>query len=73
MKAANVQLTKRQRDVLRGWWVSETTAETAKRLNVKPGTVRFYRDQARLRLGNAPDMQAAVRRAVKLGLLKGTA
>lgn len=57
-------LTHRHLDVLKAWWAGETTEETAARIGVKVGTVRFYRDQCRLRLNGAPNMQSAVKRAL---------
>ena len=62
-------LTDRHLDVLKAWWAGETTEETADRLQVKVGTVRFYRDQCRLRLNGAPNMPSAVRRALKYKLI----
>ena len=63
-QAKYLPLTERHLDVLKAWWAGETTDETADRLGVKAGTVRFYRDQCRLRLNGAPNMQSAVKRAL---------
>lgn len=63
-------LSPRHVDVLKAWWASEPVEDTAFRLGIKVGTVRMYRDQARLRLNYAPDLQAACKRAVEMGLLR---
>ena len=63
-RTSYLPLTPRHIDVLKAWWAGETTDETAARIGVQPTSVRFYRDQARLRLNGAPNMQSAVRRAL---------
>lgn len=63
-------LTPRQLDALQGWWIGESTEETAARMEVQINTVRYYRDQARLRLNHAPNLPTAIRRAIVHGYMK---
>jgi DNA-binding NarL/FixJ family response regulator len=65
-------LSPRHLDVLKAWWAGESGPETAERLGIKLGTVRFYRDQARLRLNCAPNLQSAIKRAITRRLISRT-
>lgn len=65
LRAANVEphLTRRQADVLMGWWHGEQREETAKRLGIKLGTVDHHRTKIKHLFGvqYPKDVIAAIR------------